>query len=429
MINCCSWFACCASILFGATPLFSSTFTYSYDSLNRLANAAYADGSRESYSYDPAGNRLSRTTSAATVTVDVTPPSVPVNLTTNGFTPSQLSIVWNRAFDTGGSGLAGYQIYVNGSPVATTANTNCLLTGLMPNTQYCLTVAAYDHATNISAASLPVCVTTSNADVSLPPPWLTGMSVSNGLIMFALNGLAGSNYVIQTSSNLVNWNVFLTDLIPVGGVRVIDIPILTNQAQMFYRALLITHGPLVLQPGPVDGKDIWTTSSFSYADCSTPHPGGGKNDERLRVGGWGDLYYSLVQFDLTVLPTNATSAVLYFYCFNLSGGGTPLYLDRITSSWNWRTQGTGCDRLRLWWVDKPSTVQWVGGQIPTPTLGQWYAVDITTLYNAWQNSTYPNYGLQFRPVLNSTNNFDEFYSSDYTGNPNLRPKLVVTPAN
>ena len=43
-----------------------------------------------------------------------------------------------------------------------------------------------------------------------------------------------------------------------------------------------------------------------------------------------DLYYSLLQFDLSVLPTNAGSAVLYLYCSATYGGGTPLYLDRLT---------------------------------------------------------------------------------------------------
>ena len=118
--------------------------------------------------------------------------------------------------------------------------------------------------------------------------------------------------------------------------------------------------------------------------------------------------------------------MLYIYCNNLSGGGTPLYFDRITSQWDWKTSGTGCDHDRLWWADKPATSLWNGSQLPTPTLGQWYAVDMTTLYNAWQNGTYPNYGVQFRPVLNSNNNFDEFYSADYIGDPTLRPKLVIT---
>ena len=56
-------------------------------------------------------------------------------------------------------------------------------------------------------------------------------------------------------------------------------------------------------------------------------------------------------------------------------------------------------------------------------------MDITDLYNAWQGGAYPNYGVQFRPLYNSNNNFDDFYSADYLGDSSLRSKLVVTPAN
>ena len=83
------------------------------------------------------------------------------------------------------------------------------------------------------------------------------------------------------------------------------------------------------------------------------------NNELLRVGGWGDLYYALLEFDLTGLPSNPSSAVLYLYCGSQSGGGTPMYLDRVTQAWDWRTSGTGRDRLRLWWADRPQTVQWL----------------------------------------------------------------------
>ena len=265
--------------------------------------------------------------------------------------------------------------------------------------------------------------------IQLLPNALTGTRVTtNGLFVFNLNGPVGSNYVIQVSSDLFNWVNLVTNVIPAGGMRVFDFPIQAGQFKKFYRALPLTQGPLVLQPGPVDSQDIWTTSVFYSGDCAGPGTGGGLNDSRLRVGGWGDEYDSLIQFNLAGLPTNATSAVLYLYCYNLSGGGTPLNFDRVTSSWDWRNAGTGCDRLRLWWADKPSFVPLLGG-LTTPTQGQWYSVDITTLYNAWQSGTYPNYGVQFRPVYNGDNNFDEFYSADYIDDPTLRPKLVITPAN
>jgi hypothetical protein len=56
-------------------------------------------------------------------------------------------------------------------------------------------------------------------------------------------------------------------------------------------------------------------------------------------------------------------------------------------------------------------------------------VDITDLYNAWQQGTHPNFGLQLRPLLNINGKFDEFYSGDYLKDPTLRPKLVIVPVD
>jgi murein DD-endopeptidase MepM/ murein hydrolase activator NlpD len=183
---------------------------------------------------------------------------------------------------------------------------------------------------------------------------------------------------------------------------------------------------VALQPGPTEGKDIWTTSVYSYASCSGSFPGGGLYDSDLRVGGWGDFYYTLLQFDLTGLPVNAKSATLQLYCYSNNGGiTTPMYLDRITQYWwNWQTSGTGCDHDRLWWADRPPSVQWTESTLLAPVVGQWYSVDITDLYNGWQNGQYSNYGIQLRPVQNG-NNFNFFYSSRYADDPTLRPKLVI----
>jgi hypothetical protein len=164
---------------------------------------------------------------------------------------------------------------------------------------------------------------------------------------------------------------------------------------------------------------------YSYAPGGS-FPGGGADDYELVIGGWGDLYYSLLQFNLTGLPTVAKSVQLQLYCFKQRGAGTTgLYLDRITQFWDWKTQGTGRDFLRLWWADQPAAVQWIPQALPAPVVGQWYSIDITDLYNAWQNGT-PNFGLELRPVSNN-NQWAEFYSSDYTVDSSQRPKLVIEP--
>jgi len=208
--NLCKLFAFGIYAFTPAVLLHAATFTYSYDSLNRITNAAYSDGSRESYSYDPAGNRSSRVTRAATSLLDATPPSAPSNLVTNGFTPSQLSIAWDRAFDTGGSGLAGYRIYVNGLLVSTTTSTNFSLFGLSPNSQYCLTVAAFDHANNVSGQSGSLCLTTP----IFQPPYLITSGFLNGHFQIGVTGGLAGPYDVWGSSNLFDWQKKATIWLP-----------------------------------------------------------------------------------------------------------------------------------------------------------------------------------------------------------------------
>jgi hypothetical protein len=191
-----------------------------------------------------------------------------------------------------------------------------------------------------------------------------------------------------------------------------------------------TRGPgsYTCQPGPSDGKDIWTTSLFS-GTLGGDTPGGGVADDVLMVGGWGDWYHALLQFDLAGMPTNARSATLCLYCVRTIRGGARLYLDRITAAWDWKTSGTGRDHERLWWADRPPTSAWRTNTLPVPSAGEWYAIDLTDLYNAWKSGACPNYGVQLRPEKNSNGYFDYFCSSRYTNNPSLRPKLVVLPRN
>jgi hypothetical protein len=73
--------------------------------------------------------------------------------------------------------------------------------------------------------------------VLAPTPQLTGMTLSNGVPQFVLNGPVGSNYVIQSSSNLVNWLALSANTIPAGGAVPIVDPSMTNQPRRFYRAL------------------------------------------------------------------------------------------------------------------------------------------------------------------------------------------------
>jgi hypothetical protein len=208
-----------------------------HDGLGRLTNAAYSDDSRESYSHDYAGNRLTRITLAPTVQSDTVRPSVPPNFTTEEISPTELRLSWNRAFDTGGSGLAGYFVYLNGVMVVNTSATNCILTGLLANTPYSITIAAYDRAANISDPGIPI------EFFHLGPPSLRDPGLTNGILGFTLHGAIGSNYVVQASSNLVDWESISTDITLASSTLPVSDPDATNHTQRFYRALQSTNEP------------------------------------------------------------------------------------------------------------------------------------------------------------------------------------------
>jgi len=74
-------------------------------------------------------------------------------------------------------------------------------------------------------------------DVNLPlaPPQIQFQLKNDGSFLMTLNGQSGQQYVVQTSTNLVNWQNFSTNVVA-GGVIQITLPANpTNKAQ-FYRA-------------------------------------------------------------------------------------------------------------------------------------------------------------------------------------------------
>jgi len=103
------------------------------------------------------------TGTAVTITVvDTIAPTTPGSLQSTGKTTSTVSLSWSASTDN--SGAVTYAIYRNGggTPVGTTTNTTFTDTSLTHSTTYSYTVKAYDAASNYSAASNSINVTTDN---------------------------------------------------------------------------------------------------------------------------------------------------------------------------------------------------------------------------------------------------------------------------
>jgi len=144
----------------GATKVGSST-TASYTDSGLTASTAYSYTVRAK---DVAGNVSAASAALAVTTnapaVDTTAPSVPTGLTAGTITETSVALTWTSSSDTGGSGLAGYDIYRGTTKVGSSVSPSYTDSGLTAGTAYSYTVRARDGAGNVSAASSALSVTT-----------------------------------------------------------------------------------------------------------------------------------------------------------------------------------------------------------------------------------------------------------------------------
>jgi N-acetylglucosamine-6-sulfatase len=127
------------------TVLPSTTYTYTVDAFDAAAN--------HSAQSDP-----------VTITTpeppDVSPPTVPTDLTPTAVGSNQVDLSWTASTDN--VGVTGYTIYRDGSVLDTVDGATTTYSDLtvLPSTTYTYTVDAFDAAANHSAQSDPVTVTT-----------------------------------------------------------------------------------------------------------------------------------------------------------------------------------------------------------------------------------------------------------------------------
>jgi hypothetical protein len=174
--------------------------------------------------------------------------------------------------------------------------------------------------------------------------------------------------------------------------------------------------PLVLQPGPADGKD-----SFVFANNPAENNG---SQTILRFGGYaGGAIWLYIQFDLVGLDetSDVESAQLELYMTVQNGfiNGFTYSLMRVTAPWNEST---------LCWSNKPDhdpeVLAVINGNDWQAQMFQWHVVDgLGDLVQFWLEHPDQNHGLVIKPT-SSFYGYPEFWSSDYA-TASLRPKLVI----
>ena len=125
---------------------------------------------------------------------DVTAPTVPTGLAASAITQTTLNLTWNPSTDPAvngatTSGLANYKVYANGSLLGTVSGPGASVSGLAPGTQYGFSVSACDAASNCSAQSAQLLVTTTAGDTQPPtvPTGLVATPVSTSQINLTWN--------------------------------------------------------------------------------------------------------------------------------------------------------------------------------------------------------------------------------------------------
>lgn len=132
-------------------------------------------------------------------TPDTTPPSVPANLRIVSVTHNTVTVAWNAATDTGGSGVSSYRLTRNGAQIGgSITSTQFVDSSLTAATAYSYAVSAVDGAGNASAASGVVQGTTG------PTPPLAGLDgrLSNTTCLAPDEPVVSTTVTTQQFTNL-----------------------------------------------------------------------------------------------------------------------------------------------------------------------------------------------------------------------------------
>lgn len=117
----------------------------------------------ESYQQKPSYTAVHDALAGGTTT-DPTPPTTPGTPSSSNVTSNSATLTWTASTDSGGSGLAGYNVYreqgTTDTQLGQSTTNSITLTGLTPSTQYQVYVRARDGAGNLSGNSALATFTT-----------------------------------------------------------------------------------------------------------------------------------------------------------------------------------------------------------------------------------------------------------------------------
>jgi len=200
---------------------------------------------------------------------------------------------------------------------------------------------------------------------------------------------------------------------------------------VFQTARLIT-----IQPDTTAGNDTWISSSGTannYGSSSDINAGNNAaSAENLR---------GLLKFNLVSIPTGSTinSATVSLYQYAQADISTPLFgVYYIAGAWTGGTGNGTASGDGATWATSNGSSSWIspGGDFNGSSAGAatapnstaaWVDFSVPGLVQDWVNGTVINNGAVIRKTTENAGvtDYKSYYSSDYSTDPSLRPKLVV----
>lgn len=174
--------------------------------------------------------------------------------------------------------------------------------------------------------------------------------------------------------------------------------------------------------------DVFTDATFAYTENKDTYygtaftTGGAPDAETLNIGGWGDTYYSYIEWDLTgTLASNDTlKCWISLHIEGVAVNNSQSMIQRITASWTEAgvTSAANPAATTTDEVNMPNIVP-MGSR-------QRVNLDITHFYKGWKDGTFSNFGVKISGLANPTNAAHSLSSSDHTDGSIRHPLLIVS---
>ncbi|GAB1820791.1 cellulase family glycosylhydrolase [Herbidospora sp. RD11066] len=245
---------------------------------------------------------------------DTTPPTTPGTPAASNITSSGAALSWTASTDSGGSGLAGYNVYrSNGTQLGTSTTNSLALTGLTASTAYTVYVRARDGAGNLSANSTSVTFTTSAAPTDTTAPTTPGTPTVSGVTSTGAT-LTWTASTDSGGSGLAGYNVYRSNGTQLGTSTTNSLALTGLTASTAYTVYVRAR----------DGAGNLSANSTSVTFTTSGGTSGGCTTTGTVQTQWGNGY--VVQ---PVTVTNgSTPRTSWTVTFTLPSGHT------ISGSWN-----------------------------------------------------------------------------------------------